>query len=87
LVLTVTAVNESHDGLQAGVFTNDVRTAFEAHTLLHVGSVIVGDIPSYRANQMPYGGTNDSGVGREGVRYAMNTLTYECVLVLTGVAL
>ncbi len=81
------AVNDSKFGLQAGVFTHDVQLAFRAHRELEVGGVIVGDAPSYRADQMPYGGVKDSGVGREGVAYAMADYTYERVLVLTGLAL
>ncbi|WP_340557448.1 aldehyde dehydrogenase family protein [Streptomyces sp. GSL17-111] len=81
------AVNDSKYGLQAGVFTHDVQAAFRAHRELEVGGVIVGDVPSYRADQMPYGGAKQSGVGREGVRFAMEDYTYERVLVLTGIAL
>ncbi|MEU6486425.1 aldehyde dehydrogenase family protein [Streptomyces sp. NPDC046887] len=81
------AVNDSKFGLQAGVFTHDLQTAFRAHRALEVGGVIIGDVPSYRADQMPYGGAKQSGVGREGVRYAMDDYTYERVLVLTGLAL
>lgn len=81
------AVNASQYGLQAGVFTHDLQTAFRAHRALEVGGVIIGDVPSYRADQMPYGGAKQSGVGREGVRYAMDDYTYERVLVLTGLAL
>jgi acyl-CoA reductase-like NAD-dependent aldehyde dehydrogenase len=81
------AVNDSRFGLQAGVFTHDVQLAFRAHRELEVGGVVVGDVPSYRADQMPYGGAKESGVGREGVRYAMEDLTYERVLVLTGLDL
>jgi acyl-CoA reductase-like NAD-dependent aldehyde dehydrogenase len=81
------AVNDSAFGLQAGVFTHDVQTAFRAHRELQVGGVIIGDAPSYRADQMPYGGVKDSGVGREGVKYAMDDFTYERVLVLTGLDL
>ncbi|KAA6219931.1 aldehyde dehydrogenase family protein [Streptomyces filamentosus] len=81
------AVNDSDFGLQAGVFTHDLQTAFRAHRALEVGGVIVGDVPSYRADQMPYGGAKRSGVGREGVAYAMDDYTYERVLVLTGLAL
>jgi acyl-CoA reductase-like NAD-dependent aldehyde dehydrogenase len=81
------AVNESRYGLQSGVFTHDLQTAFRAHRELQVGGVIIGDAPSYRADQMPYGGVKDSGVGREGVKYAMEDYTYERVLVLTGLAL
>ncbi|KAF4410563.1 aldehyde dehydrogenase family protein [Streptomyces lycii] len=81
------AANDSKYGLQAGVFTHDVQTAFRAHRALEVGGVIVGDVPSYRADQMPYGGTKQSGVGREGVRFAMEDYTYERVMVLTGLDL
>ncbi|MFD7431425.1 aldehyde dehydrogenase family protein [Streptomyces sp. NPDC059818] len=81
------SVNSSKYGLQAGVFTHDLQTAFRAHRALEVGGVIIGDVPSYRADQMPYGGTKQSGTGREGVRYAMDDYTYERVLVLTGLAL
>jgi hypothetical protein len=58
-----------------------------AHRDLEVGGVIVGDVPSYRADQMPYGGWKDSGVGREGLKSAMADLTEERVLVLTGLDL
>ncbi len=80
-------VNNSKFGLQTGVFTHDLQTAFRAHRALEVGGVIIGDVPSYRADQMPYGGAKQSGVGREGVAYAMDDYTYERVLVLTGLAL
>ncbi|UUU30562.1 aldehyde dehydrogenase family protein [Streptomyces sp. CA-210063] len=81
------AVNDSKYGLQAGVFTHDLQTAFRAHRALEVGGVVVGDVPSYRADQMPYGGVKQSGVGREGVRFAMDDYTYERVMVLTGLQL
>ncbi|EKX63168.1 aldehyde dehydrogenase family protein [Streptomyces ipomoeae] len=81
------AVNDSKYGLQAGVFTHDLRTAFRAHRALEVGGVVIGDVPSYRADQMPYGGAKQSGVGREGVRFAMDDYTYERVMVLTGLEL
>jgi acyl-CoA reductase-like NAD-dependent aldehyde dehydrogenase len=81
------AVNDSRFGLQAGVFTHDLATAFRAHRELEVGGVVIGDVPSYRADQMPYGGVKDSGSGREGVRFAMEDYTYERVLVLTGLDL
>jgi acyl-CoA reductase-like NAD-dependent aldehyde dehydrogenase len=79
-------VNDSRFGLQAGVFTRDLQLAFRAAQELEVGGVIIGDVPSYRADQMPYGGLKDSGTGREGVHAAMEDLTEERVLVLTGVA-
>ena len=81
------AVNDSRFGLQAGVFTRDLQVAFRAARELEVGGVIIGDVPSYRADQMPYGGVKDSGTGREGVRAAMHDLTEERVLVLTGIDL
>jgi glyceraldehyde-3-phosphate dehydrogenase (NADP+) len=81
------AVNDSAYGLQAGVFTHDLRTAFRAHRTLQVGGVIVGDVPSYRADQMPYGGVKGSGVGREGLRSAMDDYTEPRVMVLTGLDL
>jgi aldehyde dehydrogenase (NAD+) len=81
------AVNDSAYGLQAGVFTRSLDIAFRANRELEVGGVIVGDVPSYRADQMPYGGVKDSGVGREGLRSAMADYTYEKVMVLTGLTL
>ena len=78
-------VNDSRFGLQAGVFTRDLQLAFRAARELEVGGVVIGDVPSYRADQMPYGGLKDSGVGREGVHAAMEDLTEERVLVLTGI--
>ncbi|ASR34391.1 aldehyde dehydrogenase [Prauserella marina] len=80
-------VNASRFGLQAGVFTRDLPTAFAASATLEVGGVVVGDVPSYRADQMPYGGVKDSGVGREGPAAAMADLTEERVTVLTGLPL
>lgn len=80
-------VNESAYGLQAGLFTHDLRLVFRASAELDVGGLIVGDVPSYRADQMPYGGVKGSGTGREGVRSAMADLTEERVTVLTGIDL
>jgi aldehyde dehydrogenase (NAD+) len=80
-------VNDSRFGLQAGVFTRDLQVAFRAAQVLDVGGVVVGDVPSFRADQMPYGGVKDSGTGREGVHAAMEDLTEERVLVLTGIDL
>ncbi len=80
-------VNASEFGLQAGVFTRDIRVAFRAHSELEVGGVVIGDVPSYRADQMPYGGVKESGVGREGLRSAMADYTDERVMVLTGLDL
>ncbi|MFI0355110.1 aldehyde dehydrogenase family protein [Actinomadura sp. 9N407] len=80
-------VNDSTFGLQAGVFTRNLDIAFRAHRELDVGGVIIGDVPSYRADQMPYGGVKDSGVGREGLHSAMTDYTEEKVMVLTGLPL
>lgn len=71
----VTRVNDSQYGLQAGVFTNNLRNAFYAYSELEVGGVIVNDYPTYRVDHMPYGGVKGSGFGREGVRYAMEEMT------------
>jgi acyl-CoA reductase-like NAD-dependent aldehyde dehydrogenase len=79
--------NATEYGLQAGVFTRDVKVAFDAVAELEVGGVIIGDVPSYRADQMPYGGVKGSGTGREGVRSAMEDFTEERTMVLTGIQL
>jgi acyl-CoA reductase-like NAD-dependent aldehyde dehydrogenase len=81
------SVNDSDYGLQAGIFTHDIQVAFRARAELDVGGLIVGDVPSYRADQMPYGGLKGSGTGREGVQSAMADLTEERVMVLTGLDL
>jgi acyl-CoA reductase-like NAD-dependent aldehyde dehydrogenase len=81
------SVNESAFGLQAGIFTRDVQVAFRAHAQLDVGGLIIGDVPSYRADQMPYGGVKGSGVGREGLLSAMTDFTEERTMVLTGIDL
>ncbi len=83
----IEAINDSRFGLQTGIFTHDLQVAFRAHRDLEVGGVIIGDVPSYRADQMPYGGVKSSGVGREGIQSAMADFTYEKVLVLTGLDL
>ncbi|MEU1736634.1 aldehyde dehydrogenase family protein [Streptosporangium sp. NPDC020145] len=80
-------VNDSKYGLQAGVFTRNLDVAFRANRELEVGGVVIGDVPSYRADQMPYGGIKESGVGREGIRSAIADFTYEKVMVLTGLSL
>jgi acyl-CoA reductase-like NAD-dependent aldehyde dehydrogenase len=80
-------VNGSRYGLQAGVFTRDVQVAFRAHRELEVGGVVIGDVPSFRADQLPYGGWKDSGVGREGVHSAIQDLTEDRTLILTGLDL
>ncbi|MBI4558927.1 MAG: aldehyde dehydrogenase family protein [Candidatus Hydrogenedentes bacterium] len=75
-------VNDSVYGLQAGVFTRDLYKAQMAWDRLEVGGVIVGDVPSWRVDHMPYGGVKDSGLGREGIRFAMEEMTEIRMLVL-----
>ncbi|WP_147651922.1 aldehyde dehydrogenase family protein [Vulcaniibacterium gelatinicum] len=77
-------VNDSDFGLQAGVFTGSLAHAFRAWDRLEVGGVIVGDVPSFRVDNMPYGGVKRSGLGREGVRYAIEDMTEPRLLVLAG---
>jgi aldehyde dehydrogenase (NAD+) len=79
--------NDSEYGLQAGLFTNDVRKVFRAHRELRVGGLIHNDTSAWRADQMPYGGVKASGEGREGVRYAMEEMTELRLLVLSGLDL
>ena len=76
------AVNASDYGLQAGVFTNDLNHAMRAWDKLVEGGVIVGDIPSFRVDNMPYGGVKLSGMGREGVRYAIEDMSERRLLVI-----
>lgn len=74
--------NDSDFGLQAGVFTADLAHAMRAWDRLEVGGVIVGDAPSFRVDNMPYGGVKQSGLGREGVRYAIEDMTEQRLLVI-----
>lgn len=78
----LTRANEGPYGLQAGVFTRDAARLFRAFEALHVGGVIANDVPQYRVDNMPYGGERESGFGREGVRYAMEEMTAQRLLVL-----
>jgi glyceraldehyde-3-phosphate dehydrogenase (NADP+) len=78
----IAAVNQSPWGLQAGVFTRDVRTLFRLHAELDVGAVNGNDMPGYRVDRLPYGGAKGSGLGREGVRYAIEEMTELRVLTL-----
>ena len=75
-------MNASQYGLQVGVFTNDLANAFAAFDELEVGGVILNDIPTYRIDHMPYGGVKDSGLGREGMRYAIEEMTELKLLAL-----
>ncbi|MEL0614787.1 aldehyde dehydrogenase family protein [Marinomonas arenicola] len=75
-------VNNSDFGLQAGIFTKDIYKAYKAWDELEVGGVVIGDVPSWRVDHMPYGGVKDSGVGREGVRFAIEDMTEMKLMVL-----
>lgn len=75
-------VNDSKFGLQAGVFTRDLYKAMQAWDTLEVGGVVIGDVPSWRVDHMPYGGVKDSGIGREGIRYAIEDMTEIRLLVI-----
>ncbi len=75
-------LNDSEFGLQAGVFTNDLRGAFDAWETLDVGGVMIGDVPTFRIDHMPYGGVKSSGLGREGLRWAIEEMTEPKSLVI-----
>ena len=75
-------VNNSPYGLQAGIFTRDVKRLFTAFEELEVGGLIAGDVPTFRIDHMPYGGVKDSGLGREGLRYAIEEMTEPRLLVM-----
>lgn len=68
-------VNDSKFGIHAGIFTRDLFKMFDAWDRLDVGGVVINDVPSYRVDNMPYGGVKDSGIGREGVKFAMEDMT------------
>jgi acyl-CoA reductase-like NAD-dependent aldehyde dehydrogenase len=78
----VRRVNDSMFGLQTGVFTSDLGAAWQAFNTLEVGGVIVNDVPTYRADHMPYGGVKDSGLGREGLRWSIEDMTELRIMVL-----
>ena len=78
----IQALNRSDYGLQAGVFTQDVNKVFHAFRQLEVGAVLANEIPTFRADHMPYGGVKDSGIGREGVRAAIEDMTEPRLLVM-----
>jgi len=75
-------INRSDYGLQAGVMTRDAVLIQNAFETLEVGALIVGDVPSFRVDQMPYGGVKDSGLGREGLRYSIEDMTERKLLVM-----
>ncbi|WP_346774034.1 aldehyde dehydrogenase family protein [Brevibacillus sp. SYP-B805] len=71
----IALVNDSRYGLQAGLYTNNLSLALQAADELHVGGVMINDVPTFRVDHMPYGGVKESGMGREGIRYAIEELT------------
>ena len=75
-------VNDSTFGLQAGVFTRDLRRAWGAFDVLDVGGVMINQVPTFRADNMPYGGVKESGFGREGVRFTMEEMTEPKMLAI-----
>ena len=75
-------VNNSAYGLQAGLFARDAKLIFQAYEELEVGGLIAGDVPTFRVDHMPYGGVKDSGLGREGLRYAIEEMTEPKLLVM-----
>lgn len=79
--LAIDAINDSQFGLQAGVFTNRLNEEHEAFNKLRVGGVIINDVPTFRVDHMPYGGVKDSGLGREGVKYAIHDMMEPRLLV------
>ena len=78
----IARVNDSMFGLQTGVFTNDLAHSWAAFDELEVGGVIVNDVPTYRIDHMPYGGVKDSGLGREGLRWAVEDMTELRIMVV-----
>ena len=78
----VALLNQSAYGLQAGLFTQDINKIFYAFRHLEVGAVLANEIPTFRADHMPYGGVKDSGLGREGVRAAIEDMTEPRMLIL-----
>jgi glyceraldehyde-3-phosphate dehydrogenase (NADP+) len=74
-------VNDTNFGLQAGVFTHDMNEINYAFNNLEVGGVIINDVPTFRVDHMPYGGIKDSGLGREGLKYAIMDMMEPKILV------
>ena len=75
-------INSSAFGLQAGLFTRDAKLMFQAFEELEVGGLLAGDVPTFRIDHMPYGGVKDSGIGREGLRYAIEEMTEPKLMVM-----
>ena len=77
----VRRMNDSDFGLQAGVFTQRMDLSLRAFNELEVGGVVLNDVPTFRVDNMPYGGVKDSGFGREGIRYSLEEMTEIKLLV------
>jgi acyl-CoA reductase-like NAD-dependent aldehyde dehydrogenase len=75
-------INNSAYGLQAGLFARDAKLIFQAYEELEIGGLVAGDVPTFRIDHMPYGGVKDSGLGREGLRYAIEEMTEPKLLVM-----
>jgi glyceraldehyde-3-phosphate dehydrogenase (NADP+) len=78
----VEMVNDSRFGLQAGIFTRDIKRVWKAFEDIEVGGLVVNDVPTFRSDNQPYGGVKDSGFGREGIKYAMEEMTEWKILSL-----
>jgi acyl-CoA reductase-like NAD-dependent aldehyde dehydrogenase len=78
----IARVNDSDYGLQAGLFTNDLKFAMKAAREIEVGGLIVNDASAYRVDHMPYGGVKNSGTGKEGPKYAIEEMTEEKIIVM-----
>jgi len=80
----ILAVNQSRFGLQAGVFTNSQKIVQQVTEDLEVGGLLINDVPTYRADHMPYGGIRDSGNTREGPAYSVREMTEERLVIISG---
>ena len=83
----IAAANASDFGLQAGIFTHDERIIAAADEGIEVGGLMVNDVSAFRVDHMPYGGVKESGIGREGIRFAMEEMTEPRILVISDLPL
>jgi acyl-CoA reductase-like NAD-dependent aldehyde dehydrogenase len=84
---SLSMLNRSEFGLQAGIFTRDFKRITRAFETLEVGGLMIGEVPTFRIDHMPYGGTKDSGLGREGLRYAIEEMTEPRLLAVNPAGL
>lgn len=80
----VKMVDDSDYGLQAGVFTNNMKNAFYAYNNIEAGGVVINDVSTYRMDSMPYGGMKLSGIGKEGIKYAIEEMTERKILIISS---